>query len=45
MSDTSICFGVKDAITSAMDFVCDIYEAEILRDLLLEEAEMIQNDD
>lgn len=33
MSDTSIRIGVKDAVTSAMDFVCDMYEGERLRDL------------
>lgn len=45
MSDTSIRIGVKDAVTSAMDFVRDMYEGERLRDLLLEEVEMAQNDD
>ncbi len=41
MSDTSIRIGVKDAVTSAMDFVRDMYVGERLRDLLLEEVEMV----
>lgn len=44
MPDTSIRIGVKEAVTSAMDFVRDMYEGQRLRDLLLEEVEMAQAD-
>lgn len=44
MADTSIRIGVKDAVTSAMDFVRDMYEGQRLRDLLLEEVEMAPAD-
>ena len=45
MSDISIRIGVKDAVSSAMNFVLDMYEGQRLRDLLLEEVEMAQNHD
>lgn len=42
MADASTRIGVKQAVTSAMDFVLDLYDGQSLRDLLLEEVEMDQ---
>lgn len=42
MTDTSVRIGVKDAVSSAMEFVRDMYDGQGLRDLLLEEVELAQ---
>jgi hypothetical protein len=40
MTETPTFIGVKDAVSSAMDFVREMYAGERLQDLLLEEVEM-----
>lgn len=44
MADASMPIGVKQAVTSAMAFVSDMYDGQRLRDLLLEEVEMAEAD-
>ena len=45
MTDSSFRVGVKDAVKSAMSFVNEMYEGQPLKDLLLEEVEMVQDAD